>query len=32
MMVEIGEKASYYGEPCDSCGKYPRTPYVNYDN
>ena len=28
----LGEKASFYGEPCDNCGKYPRTPYVNYDN
>ena len=27
-----GEKASYYGEPCDKCGKYPRAPYRNYDN
>ena len=27
MMVAMGEKASYMGMPCDSCGKVPRTPY-----
>jgi len=31
MLVEIGEKTSYFGEPCEKCGRYPRTPYhVNY--
>ena len=30
--LRSGEKASYYGEPCDKCGKYPRAPYRNYDN
>ena len=31
MLVEIGEKTSYFGEPCEKCGKYPRTPYnLNY--
>lgn len=30
MMVEIGEKDSHFGYPCDNCGKYPRKPYVNY--
>jgi len=27
MLVEMGEKASYLGQPCDNCGKVPRTPY-----
>jgi len=31
MLMEIGEKTSYFGEPCDKCRKYPSSPYnVNY--
>ena len=27
MMVAMGEKATFMGMPCDTCGKIPRPPY-----